>query len=144
MKYEKFLNIGSVVLLKGGEKRVMVIGYLPMPDDNDLEKIYDYIGCIFPEGLISSDEMLVFNHDQIDKVYSIGYEDDETKSFKENLNVIYEEIQKNGVDQFKKNIGSDSNSLDESEESEESNESVESEETEETNPEDELNIEEVN
>ena len=133
MKYEKFLPIGSVVMLKGGEKRVMVIGYLPMPDDDDLDKIYDYVGCIYPEGLISTDEILVFNHDQVDKVYSIGYKDEEEEKFQESIKEVEKEINEKGVEAFKKDALA---------ESEGSTEEVFKEES--TNPEENLNIEEVN
>lgn len=130
MTYEKYLNIGSVVLLKGGEKRIMVIGYLPMPEEEGLDKMYDYIGCIFPEGLVSSDEMLVFNHDQIDKVYNIGYEDEESITFKNNLKTIENEIKTKGIDQFKS-------------ENELADEEADEELPESENPEEELNIEEI-
>lgn len=133
MKYEKFLPIGSVVMLKGGEKRVMVIGYLPMPDDDDLDKIYDYVGCIYPEGLISTDEILVFNHDQVDKVYSIGYKDEEEEKFQESIKEVEKEINEKGVEAFKKDALAESEGNSEEVFEEKSN-----------NPEENLNIEEVN
>lgn len=78
--YEKFLPIGTVVMLKGGTKRVMITGYLVTPAD-DKDKLFDYCGCLFPEGVVSSDKNLLFNHDQIDKVYHLGLRDDEEKAF---------------------------------------------------------------
>ena len=83
MKYEKYLPIGSVVLLKNGKKRLMITGFCVIPNDGDKE--YDYSGCLYPEGMLSSDEIAVFNHNQITKVYSAGYSDDEEKEFKKNL-----------------------------------------------------------
>ena len=42
-------------------------------------------GCMFPEGFLDSNQTCVFNHDQIQKVYHLGLEDDEEKSFNEKL-----------------------------------------------------------
>ena len=82
---EKFLPLGSVVLLKNATKRLMITGFYVKADENE-EKTYDYVGCLYPEGVISSKENCVFNHEQIDKIFFIGYSDDEEKSFKEKLN----------------------------------------------------------
>ena len=80
----KLLSIGSVVLLKGGTKRVMVIGYYTMAQ-NDQSKMFDYSGCMYPEGVISSDQTLLFNHDQIEKVVFNGFKDEEEVTFKQKL-----------------------------------------------------------
>jgi len=82
---EKFLPLGSVVLLKNATKRLMITGFYVKADENN-EKTYDYVGCLYPEGVISSKENCVFNHEQIDKIFFIGYSDDEEKRFKEKLN----------------------------------------------------------
>mgnify|MGYP004476581575 FL=1 len=93
MKYEKFLPIGTVVMLKGGKKRAMITGFCSIPSE-DKTKIYDYSGCIYPEGFISSSQTLLFNHDQIDKVFYLGLIDDEEKKFKEKLNEALKLINK--------------------------------------------------
>ncbi len=84
MNYEKYLPIGSVVMLKNGTKRLMVTGYGIMPNDDET-KIYDYCGCLFPEGVIDTEEVAVFNHEQIDKVYCIGFKDEEQEKFMQEL-----------------------------------------------------------
>ncbi|MBQ2640218.1 MAG: DUF4176 domain-containing protein [Bacilli bacterium] len=80
----KLLPIGSVVLLEGGEKKLMVTGFYTISDESP-DEVYDYCGCLYPEGVISSDEVYVFNKDQIAEVSFIGYEDEEGKEFQENL-----------------------------------------------------------
>lgn len=80
----KFLPIGSIVLLKGATKRLMITGFCVIPDE-DKNKIYDYSGCLYPEGIISNEQTALFNHDQIDKVFSIGYSDEEEIRFKAKL-----------------------------------------------------------
>ena len=83
MKYGKYLPIGTIVLLKEGTKRMMITGFCMETED---EEEYDYCGCLYPEGIVSTDELLLFNHSDIAKVYFIGYSDSEEKEFKENLN----------------------------------------------------------
>lgn len=79
---EKYLPIGTVVLLKNGKKRVMITGFLVSSDG---KTVYDYAGCMYPEGVVSSTEALVFNHDQIENIYHMGLIDEEEKQFKERL-----------------------------------------------------------
>lgn len=68
-----YLPIGSVVLLKNANKRVMIYGRIVR--SNDDEKVYDYVGCPYPEGAMSSNDMLLFDHEQIRMVYFIGFQD---------------------------------------------------------------------
>ncbi len=84
MKYKKWLPAGSVVLLKESTKRVMIIGFLQIRQD-DPEHVYDYSGCLFPEGYQDAEHVYLFDHDQIETVYSVGYMDDEVFSFEEGL-----------------------------------------------------------
>lgn len=83
------LPIGSVVLLKGGTKKTMIIGFAPKviseEDGKQREDVWDYSGCIYPEGLLSSDQVLVFDHTQISEIVNVGYQDDEEKEFKKKL-----------------------------------------------------------
>lgn len=83
----KYLPIGSVVLLKGGKKRAMITGFCSVAQENQ-DKIYDYSGCVYPEGYLSSNQVCLFDHDQIEKIFFIGFEDDEEFRFKEKLNNI--------------------------------------------------------
>ena len=81
----KYLPIGTVVMLKGGKKRVMITGFCSMANDNQ-GVMYDYSGCLYPEGFLSSNETALFNHDQIAQIYHLGLVDDEEKAFKASLN----------------------------------------------------------
>ena len=81
---DKYLPIGSVVLLKNGRKKIMIYGRKLMHVETGEE--WDYLACLYPEGNINEEFMYLFNHDQIDKVYYLGYEDEEEKRFvEENL-----------------------------------------------------------
>ena len=94
---EKFLPLGTVVLLKNAKKRLMIIGFCPTPADFSEDKTYDYAGCLYPEGVISSDKNALFNHDQIEKVFHLGMSDEEEKTFKETLDTLLKkkELMKN-------------------------------------------------
>lgn len=81
---DEYLPIGSVVLLKNGSKRVMIYGRKQIHIETNKE--WDYLACLYPEGNINEEFMYLFNHDQIDKVYFLGYRDDEELQFvEENL-----------------------------------------------------------
>ena len=84
---EKYLPVGTVVLLANGTKRVMINGFCTM-DANNPDRIFDYSGVLFPEGSLSSDQTLLFDHNQIVRVDHMGLEDEEEKSFKVKLKEI--------------------------------------------------------
>ncbi|MBQ3298191.1 MAG: DUF4176 domain-containing protein [Bacilli bacterium] len=90
---DKFLPIGSVVLLKGGTKKVMITGYCMKTAENP-DKIYDYNGCPFPEGELKSNITSVFDHDQIDKVFFLGFSNVESHAFFDKMKHQLEEYNK--------------------------------------------------
>ena len=96
---DKFLPIGTVVLLKGGKKEVMITSYCIFPNNTELKdgkevkaakKIYEYGGCIYPEGILDSNMVCAFNHNQIEQVSYMGYETDAQKQLSKILNGGYE------------------------------------------------------
>ena len=91
---KNFLPIGSVVLLKGGEKRVMICGRIQTKSGED--KIYDYSACFFPEGIVDPKHMFFFDHESIERVYFIGLQDVEELEYQEALNNIGELKVENG------------------------------------------------
>ncbi len=92
---EKYLPVGSVVLLQNGSKRVMINGFCTM-DASKPDKIYDYSGVLFPEGSLSSDQTLLFDHSQIVRIDHIGLDDQEEKEFKVKLAQIVASANQNG------------------------------------------------
>lgn len=83
---EKFLPIGTVVMLKGGTKRVMISGFCAIDGQNSGEnKMWDYSGCLYPEGFLSSTQTCLFDHSQIEKIYHYGLIDEEEEEFKSQL-----------------------------------------------------------
>ena len=76
MILNKYLPIGTVIKLKNGSKRIMITGFCCKIDSNP-NQVYDYTGCLYPEGYISNDDILLFNHDQIENIYHLGLIDGE-------------------------------------------------------------------
>ena len=74
------LPIGSVVTLKEGTKRLMIIGRLQQ--NVRTKKVYDYAGCLWPEGYMDKDSCYVFDHEDIDCLYYIGLQDIEEFNFR--------------------------------------------------------------
>ena len=79
-KPEGRLPEGSVVLLKDSSKKLMIMGFCQTKPGVP-GKIYDYCGCLYPEGYLAPDRIYLFDHDQIDRVYFVGYIDEEQYSF---------------------------------------------------------------
>lgn len=103
MDKEKFLPIGTVVLLKNGTKPLMIVSYCIMPGGDVYDKegkvetpvgVLDYGACSYPEGIVRSDEIYGFNHDKIDKVLFMGYETDAQKEISKVLLGGLEEMKK--------------------------------------------------
>ena len=86
--FNELLPIGNVVLLKNGEKRVMIFGVGQTDVADDVE--YDYIGVMYPEGNMGDGTQYLFNHSDIDRVDFRGFEDDERDEFIGKLKNYYE------------------------------------------------------
>ena len=83
---EKLLPIGSVVKLKNGQKN-----------------IWDYSGCLYPEGMLTSEANYVFNHSQIEEVHFIGLVDEEEEEFKKKLEEAIKKLE-NKVKEYASHI----------------------------------------
>lgn len=87
---EKYLPLGSVILLKKASKRIMIIGYAIKSNDSP-NKLWDYLGCLYPEGVQTSDKNLLFDHKDIETIYALGYSDDEHKRYVKFMNDTIQE-----------------------------------------------------
>lgn len=86
----KLLPIGSVVLLKEANKRIMIYGRLQKKPNK--EGVYDYIACPYPEGNIDSNKGILFNHKDIERIYFLGFQDKEELDYSELIDKDYEQI----------------------------------------------------
>ena len=97
---EKYLPIGTVVMLKGGSKRVMIAGFCAMAEEAG-DKVYDYSGCIYPEGFISSTQTCLK-----------GLVDEEEVSFKKKLNLFINQLNVEKASIEEKNISPEETTTD--------------------------------
>ena len=89
MEIKNLLPIGTVVLLKGGVKKLMIFGVKQTDTATNID--YDYISVIYPEGNVGDEAQFFFNHDVIEEIFYRGYEDDDRATFIENLENYYKQ-----------------------------------------------------
>lgn len=90
--FEGLLPIGTVVLLKNSQKRVMIIGVIQKQIKDGKDVIWDYSACFYPEGYMGPDKTFLFNSEQIEKIFAVGYQDEEQFCFKEKVDQIRKEL----------------------------------------------------
>ncbi len=81
--YKDLLPIGSVVNVKGAERNLMICGRVVARDGAD--DVYDYVACLYPEGLIDVSELYFFNHNAVVECLHKGYEAQEELDFREHV-----------------------------------------------------------
>ena len=69
LKVDNMLNIGTIVRIRGSVPLIMIIGYSHVKNN----VLYDYIGCLYPVGILDTSSCLVFNSDDIKEVIENGY-----------------------------------------------------------------------
>ena len=84
------LPIGSVVTLKEGTKKLMIMGRLQQ--NMKTKKIYDYAGCLWPEGYMDKEHCYVFDHEDIDCLFYIGLQDIEEFNFRFELDEMMKKM----------------------------------------------------
>ena len=89
MNVNELLPIGSIVLLEGAEKKLMIfgVGQTQLEENKD----FDYIGVVYPEGNMGEGSQFLFNHSDIEEIVFRGYEDVERDNFLEMLYSYFEE-----------------------------------------------------
>ena len=76
------MPVGSVVLLEGGTKKVIIVGILQAKNqENGNTMIYDYLGVPYPEGYLGEESAFLFQHASIREVAFRGYDDEERETF---------------------------------------------------------------
>lgn len=68
------LPIGTIVLLKKGNTKLMITGHLQFKL-NDKKKIFDYCAVLYPEGQLDTKAAYLFNNEKIERIYFLGYSD---------------------------------------------------------------------
>lgn len=80
MEVKDLLPVGSVVRLKDATKRLMICGIKQTPE-NEPDKLYDYMGVLYPEGHLGDEYNIMFNDEDIEAIYFKGFDDIERQEF---------------------------------------------------------------
>ena len=86
---KELLPIGSVVGIKGAEKRLMIYSIKQISSEASEPVEYDYIGVLYPEGNVGQEMNFLFNHEDIETVFHAGYSDEERENFIATLDAAY-------------------------------------------------------
>lgn|SRR5699024_4758448 len=77
------LPIGSVVYLKEGTQKVMILSRAPLVTTDEGEQLmFDYAGCMYPSGL-EPDNVLYFNKENIDQIVFEGHRDEQEERWQQ-------------------------------------------------------------
>ena len=76
------LPIGSIVYLKEGNQKIMILNRGAVVDQDDTQVYFDYTGALYPAGL-NPEQVYYFNREDIDEVIWEGYSDSDEKRYVE-------------------------------------------------------------
>lgn len=79
-RIQRMLPIGSIVTLKEGKRRLMIMGRLHQRLSDG--KVFDYAGCLYPEGFSGEKDYYLFDHLHIDTIWFKGYQDAEENQYR--------------------------------------------------------------
>ena len=68
----KYYPIGTVVILKGGNRPIMIYGRLQM--QSTTKKLWDYVACLYPDGNLGDQYNIFFQNVEIEKILHMGFE----------------------------------------------------------------------
>lgn len=91
MLKSEILPIGSVVLLKNSTKKLMIMGLLQARPE-DMKRVYDYCGCVYPEGYMNPNNLYLFDEEQIERICYRGFVDGEQEDFLNRVREILPKI----------------------------------------------------
>lgn len=85
-----YLPLGSIVILCGGIQKLIINARGVVIKHEEEKILFDYGGSLYPQGIIG-DEMIYFNHEDIQKVVFMGYSDDDDKLMVSNIKQWYKD-----------------------------------------------------
>ncbi|MBP1971786.1 hypothetical protein J2Z83_003941 [Virgibacillus natechei] len=76
------LPIGSVIRLKDGDVKLMILNRAPLYNKDGIIGYFDYSACMYPAGQVE-EQVHFFNNENIEEVYFEGYRDEQEELFQE-------------------------------------------------------------
>jgi hypothetical protein len=86
--WEGLLPIGSVVILKGTNQKMVICGICQEVEEESGKVLYDYSALLHPYGYVDREHLYVFNSDAIEQVCSVGYIDERLIAAYKNVNEL--------------------------------------------------------
>ena len=71
----EILPIGTLVKLKNEKNKAMIVSRMPTLEYGDKMYYFDYSGCVYPSGLISTN-IINFNYEDIEEIIHKGFVDE--------------------------------------------------------------------
>lgn len=87
---KELLPLGTILYIKEGTQKLMVVGRGIEYLDEGESKFMDYMGCLYPEG-IDPKHSIFFNHEDVDRIVFKGFTDEDEERFHQ----VYDEWIKN-------------------------------------------------
>lgn len=88
---KEYIPIGSVVSLYDASQKILIVGYLQKNNQDD--KLWDYVGVLYPNGYLTPSRMVLFDREQIEKKYYMGCQNVEQFQFQEQLSKQGSEVE---------------------------------------------------
>lgn len=85
------LPLGSVITLKKGTKKLMIIGRIQ--EETSSKKLYDYSAVLYPEGMLEASQVYMFQAEDIECIYHVGLQESEEFAFRAFLEQKLQELQ---------------------------------------------------
>jgi len=79
---KNLIPLGSIVLLNGGTKKIMIIVRGAQAEINGGEHLFDYAGCLYPIGF-ATNELIYFNAENVAEVIFDGFTDKEEQEYQQ-------------------------------------------------------------
>lgn len=96
---KEWLPVGSIVRLEGGERLIMVSGF--MIQDAVSQRYWDYVGYPYPEGRRDGQTDYFFDKSMISEIHQIGYLNADGclfENFLENSSDDFNDAKSEGID----------------------------------------------
>ncbi|MGN1318651.1 MAG: DUF4176 domain-containing protein [Lachnospirales bacterium] len=87
------LPVGTVVKLRETDKRAVIIGILQQYEEDGNKENFDYIGVPYPEGFMGGGSTVLFNEQDIETVFFLGFSDLERQHF---ISEVADKIEETG------------------------------------------------
>lgn len=92
MIWNGLLPLGSIVSVKdtNGAVRLQIIGYAQVKIEDS--KLYDYAAILYPDGYIDGENVIQFNHEDIEKIYAVGYLNKESREHLDEIKTLLDDV----------------------------------------------------